>query len=205
MSVDELENELKKLLTMPLWGKKQNNEWDTLSNFIYQLPNFENLQSQLLLLNLGVEFNNYTIHRWFNTLSAIGIEKLFCENEKVIANKNKFNKQVDFSIKNIPFDHKTTVFPKGFNNTIEYAKQNPKQLITWLYKQQSKQGRYHTANRLFIILYKTNGSHWQLRKELTLIKPIISNYISHFNELQLHQFNFEKTHTTLADIIWVEM
>jgi len=55
----------------------------------------------------------------------------------VIANKNAYDKLVDFTIDNIPFDHKTSIFPKGFYNSYEYARANEKELIEWLFAQRA--------------------------------------------------------------------
>lgn len=51
MTLSQLETELKKLTQMPHWGKKQTDDWDKLSNFVYQLPSYESLLQQLQELN----------------------------------------------------------------------------------------------------------------------------------------------------------
>lgn len=202
MQISNIEYELKKVSQMPKWGRKQSDDWDKLSCFVYDFPTFEKLQEKLKSLNLSQEFNDYTLHRWFNTLSADGVEKIFADNPQVVKNTVRQDKLVDFTIQGISFDHKTTVFPRGFGKDIYYAKQNPRELIEWLYTEQSRQGRFHTANRLFIVLHSADSQHWKLRAELTLLKPIISQYIQEFDVHKLHRFSFEKNKETLADIIW---
>ena len=56
------------------------------------------------------------------------------------------------AINKTPFDHKTTVFPKGFGHTLDYAINHEEELISWLYEHQSSQGRLHYKNRLFVIV-----------------------------------------------------
>lgn len=202
MDIKELEIELKKLPYMPVWGRKQSDDWDKLSSFVYTLPSYEKLQEELKRLNKSTEFNNYVIHRWYNTLSAIGVEKIFSKSPNVLSNTNKYDKLVDFSINGISFDHKTTVYPRNFGHDINFAKQNPRKLISWLYAEQSKEGRFHTSNRLFIVLYKADSYHWKLRSELTRMKPIIEEYINKFDYEKLHKLNLGTEKMTLSDVIW---
>ncbi len=205
MTVAEIEQELKQLSHMPPWGRKQSDEWDLLTRFIYTTPKYLDFCNELQQKNNRNDFEdwkNYAIHRWFNYWSAKGVEQIFCESENVIANKNEKDKLVDFSIQNISFDHKTSVFPRGFNKNLVYAKQHPKELIEWFYKEQSGEGRFHTHNRLFLVLHKNDGKHWELRKELLWLKPIIENYIENFNSKNLLEFSFQENKKTVADIIW---
>ena len=72
---------------------------------------------------------------------------------KISPTKNPKDRLVDFKIHDIPFDHKTTVFPKQFQKSIHYAKTHEEELITWLYDNQSTQQRHHLKNRLFIVVF----------------------------------------------------
>jgi hypothetical protein len=204
MNLMELETELKKLAVMPPWGRKQQDDWDSCSNFIYQLPSYEELIQKLTLLDKGIDFNHYVIHRWFNTLSALGIEKMFAQCKGVIPNSNKYDKWVDFSIGPISFDHKTSVFPKHYGHSLAYAEKNPEHLIQWLYQEQSKQQRFHLRNRLFILLFKENGAHWKLRAELNKIKDHIEYYVTNFDHSKLQQIKFENGTSAWSDIIWIK-
>lgn len=187
---------------MPAWGRKQSDEWDKESNFIYNYPTYDKLLATLKSKSKTGEFDNYAIHRWYNAMSALGVEMIFASQQGVKTNFNKYDKLVDFTIQSISFDHKTTVFPRGFEKDIRYAKENPKELIQWLYAQQSNESRFHLANRLFVVLYSSDGNHWRLRSELSELKPIIENYIQYFNRENLYQFSFEKNKQTFSDIIW---
>jgi len=75
-------------------------------------------------------------------------------------------------------------------------------LISWLYKNQSKQRRFHLENRLFLIVYAEDGEHWKLKSEISFLKQVIENYVATFDSSQLKEFQFQQGKTTLADVIW---
>ena len=203
MDLERVENELKKRIIHPYkWGRKQSNDWDIKTNFIYTTYSFKRLIQQTDLLNQDLK--DYALNRWYNYWSAMAAESIFETHRKVTANKNKYDKLVDFKINNIPFDHKTTVFPKGFNKSFDYAINHKKELITWLYNNQSQEGRKHLKNRLFLILYdKKNQNHWKLKSEIVLLKTEIDKYVIHFSKDNLIKLNFGKG-DLLSDIIWVK-
>lgn len=204
MTILDIEKELKKVTHMPAWGRKQTDDWDRNSSFIYRCRTYEELLKELQKNKDSDDFKNYVIHRWYNAMSASGVEMIFTLHPNVYAQMNKFDKLIDFSIEGVTFDHKTTVFPKGFGKNIEYAKQNPIELIHWLYQMQSTQGRFHLENRLFVVLYSSDGNHWKLRSELSALKSIIDSYVKNFDATKLHQCAFQKEKITLSDIIWFQ-
>ncbi len=208
-SLQKLESQLKKRWAYPYqWHKIQNNNWDNLTRFIYDSADWD---KQLITLNqilvkndlYQVEIFNYAINRWYNYWSSVAIEEIFCSLSGVTPAENKKDKQVDFYIHKIPFDHKTSVFPKGFGRDFAYAKANKNQLIGWLYAQQSSQQRQHFANRLFVIVHKEDGNHWKLKAQISLLHHAISNYVVTFDQTQLVELNFSDKQKTLSDIIWV--
>ncbi len=151
---------------------------------------------------MEVALKDYALNRWYNFWSAMAVEYMFTSHENVIANKNSFDKLMDFTINGIPFDHKTSVFPKGFNHSLQYAKENERELIQWLYDNQSQQGRKHLKNRLFIILYDKNGEHWKKKSEIILMKKYIDQYVNNFQKNQLLKFDFGEG-IIYSDIIWI--
>jgi hypothetical protein len=203
-----LEEELKKRTKLHyFWGRKQDDDFDKQTNFIYKTDSFE-----ALLATIEIDFKdnpkyidlkNYALNRWFNFWSAKGVENIFCEDKNVKPHLDSFNKFTDFYIQNIPFDHKTTVFPKGFGKSVPYAIQHKSELIAWLYKNQSQQQRKHHKNRLFIVLvnYQEEDSHWKLKSEIGWLKEIVSAYLLNFDQAKLQSFTFENT-AVYADIIW---
>lgn len=204
MTLQSLESELKKRLNFPYnWGRKQSDDWDFKTKFIYQTKDFESLENQCKDCDEGLR--NYAFNRWLNFWSAKAVEFTFASNQLVKKEENQLSKTVDFYISGIPFDHKSSVFPRQFGKSFDYAFNHKKELIEWLYNNQSQQGRKHHANRLFIIFFdEKNGSHWKLKTELTLIKEKITDYLSNFSEANLVSLNLE-SHEILSDIIWIKI
>lgn len=209
ISFISIENELKKRLPYNYhWGQKQNDLWDGYTNFIYKTLNWEELVLKMKQATIDHklekrELFNYAANRWYNFWSAQAVEQIFTEMEGIEPVAEKKDSEKDFYLLGIPFDHKTSVFPKQFQNTFEYAQSHKNELIEWLYKNQSTQKRHHFKNRLFIVVYAKNGEHWKLKAEISLLKKDIQKYVVAFNKEQLHSFTFADEQTTLSDIIWV--
>lgn len=203
-----LEIELKKRLEYPyVWGRKQTDNFDKLTNFIYKTFLFEDLLVEIERNFKGElkynELKNYSLNRWFNFWSAKAIETIFCEHENVKGHSNLKDKHIDFYISSIPFDHKTTVFPKGFNKSVPYAIEHKYELIEWFYTNQSSQKREHFKNRLFLVVldYLNPTENWKLKAEIGWLKQIIENYLRSFDGSKLCEISFENS-TINADIIW---
>jgi hypothetical protein len=117
----KIEKELKKRLDFPYkWGRKQSDNWDTLTNFIYNTFSFDTLLKRIEYFDEDLQ--NYALNRWYNFWSAKAVESIFATHPNVEPNINIYDKLVDFKINNIPFDHKTSVYPKGYGKPIVYAK-----------------------------------------------------------------------------------
>jgi len=207
MNLRTIEHELKKRLDHPYqWRRKQNNDFDSQTRYIYRLQNFEELLKTIEVQHPNdpqKDYFNYTLNRWYNFWSAKAIEKIFCQAINVEAEKNPYHKQKDFSIDNLSFDHKTSVFPKAYPTPFGHTQQNPKDLLKWLYQHQSQQGRKHLENRLFIILYnESNQEHWKLKSEIQWLKILIENYLKNFDKNKLQTFHFLPNKVTYADAIF---
>jgi len=206
-SLQNIETELKKRLVYPYkWGRKQNDSFDKLTNFIYSTQLFDSL---LIEIKKRFENNsnykdifNYSLNRWYNFWSANAVEQIFCSYPNVKPARNSKDRLIDFSIDGASFDHKTSVFPKNYSLPIDEAIRNTPELIKWFYKNQSQQQRKHLKNRLFIVLYSGDGEHWKLKAEISWLKKIIEHYMIGFNPHYLMNFSFEKDKTIISDIIW---
>lgn len=181
------------------WGRKQTDDWDRQTRFIYHISGWAELAHEIQPLNTPLA--DYAVHRWFNFWSAHAVERMFCHLPGVQANVDPYDRLVDFSIRGIKFDHKTSVFPKRYKQTAQYAWQNRADLVGWLYRHQSRQQRFHTANRLFIILYARSGDHWKLRADLRGLYGVIQKYVADFEPSKLVNLEFEQT-TAQSDVIW---
>ncbi len=204
-----LEKELKNRWNYPYrWFRKQNDTWDQHTNFIYQTPDWETLLQKTRVLYETHNFDKqqifqYAANRWYNFWSAQAVEQIFSNCGSIIRAGNPKDTEKDFYLFGIPFDHKTSVFPKLFNKSFQYAKDHKAELIAWLYKNQSTQKRHHFKNRLFVVVYAENGEHWKLKAEIGLLENAIQKYLATFRPEQLQSFTFVDGQQTLSDIIWV--
>lgn len=205
--LQKIELELKKRWSYSYdWGRKQNDVWDRQSNFIYEVYEWDNFLYQLEKIasekNLKEGFRSYCMNRWYNFWSAKAVENIFAGLDGVVPAKNPRDRLIDFSICGITFDHKTSVFPVNFKHTLSYAKENPVELITWLYVNQSAQQRQHFSNRLFLIVFSGTGQHWKLKAEISFLKQVIENYVATFESSKLKQLEIQPQKIILSDIIW---
>jgi len=202
-----IENELRKRLAYPYkWGRKQNDEFDKLTNFVYRISSFEEvlkeIENRFSDDKEHQNIANYALNRWYNFWSAQAVESIFCSLPNVKPARDEKDRLVDFSIDGVTFDHKTSIFPKNYPYQIDEAIKKTNELILWLYTHQSQQQRKHLKNRLFIVLYSSDGEHWKLKAEISWLKERIEKYMSGFNPHYLLKFQLEKNQETLADIIW---
>ena len=202
-----IEKELKKRLAYPYkWGRKQNDEFDRLTNFVYRISAFEEVLKEIEIRfrkdKEHSNISNYALNRWYNFWSAQAVEKIFCLLPNVKPALDSKDRLVDFTIDGVTFDHKTSIFPRNFPYKINEAIKQTKELIIWLYKNQSQQQRKHLKNRLFIVLYSSDGEHWKLKSEISWLKKRIEKYMEGFNPHYLLKFPLEKNQSTLSDVIW---
>ncbi len=207
MDLDRIERELKKRLAYPYaWGRKQNDHFDKRTQFIYDTHTFETLFARIKKTFRDDPrcdaLTMYAMNRWYNYWSARAVEEIFCRMPGVEPERDVRNRLADFYVHGIRFDHKTTVFPKSYNGTIEQARTHPEELIRWLYSNQSQGSRNHARNRLFIVLYSYDNEHWKLKAEIAWLRNIIESYVIQFDRAKLLTFNFEDGIPTLADVIW---
>lgn len=209
LDLENIEKELKKRHQYAYkWFRKQNDEWDRYTQFIYQTNNWEALIRKISIVSKSHVLDKhqifqYAANRWYNFWSAKAVEQIFSEIDGIVPVAEAKDSEKDFYFFGIPFDHKTSVFPKQFQQDFEYAQTHKIELIEWLYKNQSNQQRHHLKNRLFIIVYDKNGEHWKLKAEILLLKKAIHKYVTGFERKQLQSITFAEGQTALSDIIWV--
>jgi hypothetical protein len=206
-TLQQIESELKKRLSYPYkWGRKQNDYFDNMTNFVYNIASLEEvlkeIENRFKKDKEHQNIANYALNRWYNFWSAQAVEKVFCSLPNVKPALDERDRLVDFTIDGVTFDHKTSIFPKNFPYNINEAIKKTDELIKWLYKNQSQQQRKHLKNRLFIVLYSSDGEHWKLKAEITWLKERIEKYMVGFNTNYLLKFNLEENNNTLSDVIW---
>lgn len=207
ITLEMREQELKKRFTHPYeWGQHQKDEWDNLTDFVYHIFSFEALlkeiESRFKAEPVLNEIVNYGMNRWYNFWSAKAIEQIFCSHPGVRAARDSNDRLREFRIGDLSFDHKTSTYPRGFNHDLDFGQKHPRELIEWFYTHQSQQRRKHYENRIFVVLYATDGQHWKLKAELAWLESIIQSYLDHFDASKLFRYKFEGKRETVADLLW---
>lgn len=87
------------------------------------------------------------------------------------------------------------------------AKENPMELMTWLYANQGEM-RFGAENRIFVILVDPTdmSQSWKMKRAFNLIEPVVKQYLDNFNSDSLKEidFTFKKNeYKSLADTIFV--
>ena len=207
-SLHQIETELKKRWAFPYtWHKKQDNKGDKLTHFMYDFLYFEDLLEEIDKQFLGRQdyelWKDYALNRWYNYWSSVAVERIFTSFQDATAHTNEKHRSIDFYLKGVPFDHKSTVFPFGYTESQAFAEANPTHLIKWLYDSQSEEQRWHLGNRLFLVFYDTEGFHWKLKAEISLIQSIITAYMQNFHLYQMTKMEISDT-LIWTDLIWVK-
>jgi len=205
VDLEFVENELNKRLRYPYrWENIQTDKWDKRTRFIYHIRTFDELLDRLKKETIPRKIKWYAMNRWYNFWSAQAVETMFALHDMVKANPDQYDKKWDFEIdETLKFDHKTSVFPRGYRKSFRSAKANRQSLIRWLYKHQSQQGRKHLENRLFLVLYeRRNHEHWKLKADFPLLKREIDHYLRNYDEQNLLKLHLNNR-VTYSDIIWI--
>jgi hypothetical protein len=198
------EQELTKRLGYPYsWGRKQNDNWDSITNFIYRTPSFDELVEKLDNINADEALFNYALNRWYNFHSAAAIEIIFKQHPLVVPEVDVKHKSIDFYISGIAFDHKSSVFPRGFGKSLDYAQRNKAELAYWFYKEQSQERRFHNENRLFIVMHDSKGYHWKLKSKIGDLNILINQYLNTFDAGKLIELEFNQK-KVLCDVLIFE-
>lgn len=185
----KLQYELEKAIPYLGQWEKQNNYQDRLTNFIYKTDNFKEVKRKAEENNVSLR---YTLHRWYNFHTSITAEDLFIK-YGAIKEKDTTHKSIDLYIKEIPYDIKLTVYPFRYNKDVNlHTRSGKNDLIKWLYKNQSQQGRKHLKNRLFIVCkdannYRISLNNLKLKCRFDLIEKGIKTYFNYYGEGQFNK------------------
>jgi len=176
--------------TVP-WGRVQDDAWDGLSRFIYKVRTAQGAreQAERIAAEHGLDrtaFVHYALRRWYCFWGARLAELLFLEHRGVRPGPPRHH-EIDFTIDDVPFDLKTTEVPRTFLGSVEQVAANPSLLASWLYDNQSREGRYHTANRLFLVLCDPDrpDEAWRLRGDVGALRRAIGRFMGRRNYVEL--------------------
>ncbi len=201
-----IESDLKRCLSLIKadW-KMQNNVLDKRSNFIYRCDTLDKCIQQIELT--GVE-KEYTLHRWYNFMTSIACEYIFCE-YGAIHDEDVYNHDVDIYINGIPFDVKLTIYPaklahRPFDLKTRIGKN---EMIRWYYKNQSQQSRKQMLNRLYVVCDgKDSYECLAMKSDFTILRKKISVYMEHIAKNGINEIEIEDNGITFSlqsDIIYI--
>jgi hypothetical protein len=187
--------ELLKVKRMPPWGRVQGDEWDRASRFIYRITDLNALrrETKRVAAELGLpvsDFGRYVIRRWYNFHTHQAALDTILAHPRTRPEPDPFHHTVDFYLGEKGFDLKLTTLPRSFGHDIAYAQAHPQELAQWLYANQSTQGRFHAANRLFVVLHDAIDPKctWELRRDFQRLEQTIGAFL---DEPRLIQVAFE--------------
>jgi hypothetical protein len=180
----DVRRELGQVKRMPPWGRVQGDDWDRASRFVYKIQTLNELrrETKRVAAEMGLpvnEFAQYVIRRWYNFHThQVGLD-IILGHPRTRPEPDPFHHTVDFYLGDAGFDLKLTALPKGFGHDIAYARANPCELAQWLYANQSAQGRFHAANRLFVVLHDAvdPGRTWELRRDFARLEEAIGGFL----------------------------
>lgn len=110
-------------------------------------------------------------------------------------------------------EEKAKMFIKDINkmkkNVIEYYKNNPNELIIWLYENQGEM-RFDAANRFYLVLVDSDNIYesWKLKRNANLLKKEIDNKISRFDKNKTNEINFYwkkdgKSYKCISELLFI--
>lgn len=92
---------------------------------------------------------------------------------------------------------------------IEYYKNNPKELMVWLYENQGER-RFDAANRFYLVLVDSDNIYesWKLKRNVNLLKQEIDKKLMKFDKNNLNKVNFYwakdgKEYTAIAELLFI--
>jgi len=180
----ELRDELLKLKRMAPWPRIQDDSWDQASRFVYNVRTLDKLrlETRRVAAEMGYsirEFGSYVLHRWYNYHTHQAALDIVLAHERTYPEEDPFHHTVDFYLDGKGFDLKLSQFPRRYPDDLANARAYPEALAHWLYEHQSRQGRFHTANRLFVIFADTveSGRTWELRRGFRILCRSIHTFL----------------------------
>jgi hypothetical protein len=166
------------------WGRIQNDEWDRHCGFIFRVRSMDRVEERadqvVRARNLdAAEFVAYALRRWFCFWGARLAELLFLTHSNVIAGPPR-DREVDFTIDGVPFDLKTSEVPAALAGLLADPVANASTVAAWLYRHQSRERRFHLANRLFLVLHCPSAPDeaWRLRGNVAALRRAIDDFIA---------------------------
>lgn len=206
----DVRRELLKVKQMPPWGRVQGDDWDRASRFVCTIRTLDALrrETKRVATELGLplrDFGSYVIRRWYNFYTHQAALDIILAHPRTRPESDPFHHTVDFYLDGEGFDLKLTPLPRGFGHDIAYAQAHPEELARWLYEHQSVQGRFHAANRLFVVLHDTVNPNytWELRRDFAQLEQAIHTFLDEPRSIRVEFTGREgKRHQSTTGVVF---
>lgn len=202
MDFNKIELELResKPILLSKW-EVQNDKKDFDTNFIYYC---HTLLQVIELSDCNAIDVKYAVHRWYNYWCSKYAEHCLCQNGAT-PEQNRKNHDIDLYIKEINYDVKVTVLPKEMPTDIDLSTREGKnQLIRALVEKQSKEGRFHSENKLyFVCVGEDYPASLMTKCNFSKISECAEKFMTYYKDHELNQveINGKKIY---ADLIIVK-
>ncbi len=180
----DIRAELQRLTRLPPWGRVQQDHWDAASRFVYRIRSLDELRQETrrVAATRGFplqDFAAYVVRRWYNFHTHQVVLEMFCAHPRVRPEPNPRHPSVDFYLDGVPFDLKLTEFPRAYLRSLDEARSCPQDLVNWLYREQSREGRYHAANRMFVVFHHAAMPErtWEVRRMFDRIERAVAAFL----------------------------
>ena len=187
MNQAQLESDLKKCRALITADWKMQNNWaDRNTNFIYKAQTLKDCLDKIAYFGAN---KDYALHRWYNYMTSIAVENLFCE-FGAVHEKDIYNHDVDIYIDDIPFDVKLTVYPakladRPYNLSTRAGKN---EMIKWYYANQSQQSRKQLLNRLYVVCDGKDAEEClSMKCDFNLLREKISAFMEYISKNGLNK------------------
>lgn len=200
MKYQDLQQEIQKCKPYLLqkWSV-QNNEQDRETNFIYYC---KSLESCKLLAKENNVNEIYAIHRWYNFVCSKATEEIMCE-LGATPYENPKNHEIDLFLKDTNFDIKVCKFVLKVEQDL-YSRQSKNDMIIWLMDKQSKEGRVHNDNKLYIVCVATTEEKAiMLKSDFQKIRSSCERFVEFYKDKPFNQVAFGGK-KLFADLIYVK-
>lgn len=191
-----------KPILLSQWGV-QGDKKDYDTGFIYYCQTL--LQVIELSDTNGVDLQ-YAVHRWYNYWCSKWAEHSLCK-YGATPEPNQKHHDIDVFIDGVPYDVKVTVLAKDCPpNTNLKTRSGKNEYIKWLIENQSKESRYHSANKLyFVCIGDTYSDSQMLKCDFSTIEQCAKRFVEY--SLKTGTFNkvtLANGKTINADLIVVQ-
>jgi hypothetical protein len=155
-----------------------------LSRYVYRTETLNALRrrTRQVVSEAGLpldDFAAYVLRRWYNFQTHNAVLDMILAHPRTRPEPDPFHHTVDFYLDERGFDLKLSDFPRRYGHDLAYARTHPDDLARWLYQRQSQQGRYHAANRLYLVLHDARDPDrtWELRRDFERLERLVRVFL----------------------------